>query len=110
MKRSNTVMLAAFSVLLIAFFSTISLAEGESNLMFKGDLISVNPDSHSLVVRDSQNKEMKFSYNDKTEILGAGGTIEGLAGKSGTAVTVHYTKDGEASLATKIEVNPKAAY
>lgn len=105
MKKLNTLMIAAFAALLfISAGSALAAGEGTS-MSLKGELIRVNPDSHTFVVKDSDNKEIEFAYNDKTEIAGASETIEGLAGKPNTSVTVHYTREGAKNTATKVEVH-----
>lgn len=71
-----------------------------------GELASVDDKSKSIVVRTSDS-ELKFSYSDRTEIVGADQGIEGLAGKSETVVKVTYEEHGTAKVALRIEVQPK---
>lgn len=111
MKRSSRVFLAAFSILLLVSSGSILVAdEGVKTLTLQGDLVRVNADSHMLYVRGSDQKEMEFSYSDKTEITGITETTEGLAGQTGRMVTVHYRAEGSSNIAVKVEVHPKQGY
>jgi hypothetical protein len=110
MKKFNIVVLAAFSILLLTSLGSISAAGEKSMLTYNGDLIRVSIDSHIFAVKGSDQKEWEFTYNDKTEVTGAMETVEGLAGKTGTPVTVHYKKEGDKYIATKIEVHQHQPY
>lgn len=72
-----------------------------------GELVSLDATAKTLVVKTAPDKEMKFSYNDTTEIIGADKGASGLATMSGATVVVHYEVHGTANTATKIEVTPK---
>lgn len=72
-----------------------------------GELVSVNSDTKTIRVRRADNSEMEFSYTDATEIIGADKGLQGLATPNGSEVTVHYSKHGNANVATKIEVTAK---
>ena len=61
----------------------------------------------TLIVKSAPGSEMKFSYSDETEIVGAEKGPSGLATSSGTIVTVTYDVHGTANIALKIEVKPK---
>jgi hypothetical protein len=72
-----------------------------------GELLSLNPDTKTLVIRTTGDTEMKFSYSEDTEIVGSEKGAAGLAGGKGATVTVTYDVHGTANVATKIEVKPK---
>ena len=72
-----------------------------------GELISLDDKARTLVIKTESGNEMKFSYTDTTEIVGADKGASGLATMSGTPVTVHYSSHGTANTAIKIEVNAK---
>ncbi len=110
MRRYTVVALAAFSLLVLLAQGSMSVAEERSMLTYKGDLVRVSADSHMFVVRGSDEKEWEFTYNDKTEVTGDIATVEGLAGKTGTPVTVYYKSEGNKHIATRIEVREKQAY
>jgi len=50
---------------------------------------------------------MKFSYTEKTEVVGAMKDLSDLAKMNGPRLTVTYGSHGTAHTATKIEVTPK---
>ena len=72
-----------------------------------GELVSLNPDTKTLVIRTTADSEMKFSYSEQTEIVGADKGASGLAASAGATLTVTYDVHGTANVATKIEVKPK---
>ena len=71
-----------------------------------GELVSVDESAKTLAVKTSSEGEVKFSYTDKTVIVGAEKVASGLAG-AGSEVTVHYDSHGTAKVATRIEIKPK---
>ena len=71
-----------------------------------GELLGVDDKSKTIIVKAGET-EMKFSYNDQTEIVGADKGLEGLTGKGGTVVKVTYDEHGTANVALKIEVERK---
>jgi hypothetical protein len=76
------------------------------NTPVTGQLVSVDESAKTLAVKTSSEGEVKFSYTDKTVIVGAEKVASGLAG-AGSEVTVHYDSHGTAKVATRIEVRPK---
>lgn len=71
-----------------------------------GELLSLNTDTKTLVIRTGD-AEMKFSFSEETEIIGAEKGASGLAAVSGATITVTYQEHGTANVATKIEVKQK---
>ena len=71
-----------------------------------GELVSVDESAKTIGVKTSSEAEVKFSYTEKTVIVGAEKVASGLAG-TGSEVTVHYDSHGTAKVATRIEVKPK---
>lgn len=72
-----------------------------------GELMSLDDQAKTLVIKTESGNEMKFSYTETTEIVGADKGVSGLATMSGTPVTVHYSTHGTANTAVKIEVKAK---
>ncbi|PYV43433.1 MAG: hypothetical protein DMG06_10720 [Acidobacteria bacterium] len=72
---------------------------------FDGELSKVDAAAKKLSVKGSDGKEMEFGYNEQTQIIGAQGSIEGLATMSGARVRVHY--DEASKTAAAIEVQGK---
>jgi hypothetical protein len=77
----------------------------ETPQIFEGELMKVDATAKTLTVKSSEGREMEFRYNDQTLISGADGGVEGLATKSGTAVSVHF--DTATRTAAKIEVRER---
>jgi hypothetical protein len=71
-----------------------------------GELVSVDESAKTIGVKTSADGEVKFSYSEKTVIVGAEKVASGLAG-TGSEVTVHYDSHGTAKVATRIEIRPK---
>jgi len=81
-------------------------AQKRANAPVTGQLVPVDESAKTLAVKTSSEGEVKFSYTDKTVIVGAEKVASGLAG-AGSEVTVHYDSHGTAKVATRIEVRPK---
>ncbi len=77
--------------------------------MVRGELVSVDATAKSLTVKTADNTEVKFLYDDKTEIAGAKDGAAGLATMTSGRVTVHFIEDAQAKtkLATRVIVEPK---
>jgi len=69
-----------------------------------GDLKRIDSDAKKLIVTTSEGSDMEFLYDDQTEIVGAQGTIEGLAASTGTKVKVFYKEDNGQNKATRVKV------
>lgn len=72
-----------------------------------GELVTVDTNARTFAIKTSAEGEVKFSYSEKTEIIGSEKGVSGLAANPGTEVTVHYDSHGTARVATRIEVRPK---
>ncbi len=74
----------------------------------RGELVAVDTDAKSITVKPSEGPELKFSYDDKTNVTGAKDAA-GLATMKDSRVTVHFTEDAKtkAKLATRIIVEPR---
>lgn len=72
-----------------------------------GEILSVDADAKTIVVKTTSDTEMKFTYSDETEIVGGEKGPAGLATSTGSIVTVTYDVHGTANVALKIEVKPK---
>jgi len=74
-----------------------------------GEILSVDTNARTIVVKTTTDSEMKFTYSDETEIVGGEKGPAGLATSTGTLVTVTYDVHGTANVAIKIEIKPKSA-
>ena len=72
-----------------------------------GELVTVDVNAKTFAIKTAAEGEVKFSYTETTEIVGAEKGASGLAASPGTEVTVTYDSHGTARVATKIEVRPK---
>src|SRR5262245_13234866 len=73
---------------------------------FSGTLVKVDTDAKTLIAKDADNKEMQFTYTDKTEVVGSEKTVQGLAAKSGSKLKVNYKSERGVNNATRIELMP----
>jgi hypothetical protein len=71
-----------------------------SELVISGDLRRVNPEERTFILM-AGNQEHRFTYSDATLVTGAAGT-QGLAGREGARVTVHYRDTPDAKVALRI--------
>ena len=72
-----------------------------------GELVSVDTSARTFAIKTASEGELKFSYTDKTEIVGTEKFDSALAGTPGAEVRVQYDTHGTARVATRIEVKPK---
>jgi hypothetical protein len=82
------------------------IEQKKENTPITGELVAVDENARTIAVKTSSEGEVKFSYSEKTVIVGAEKVASGLAG-TGSEVTVHYDSHGTARVATRIEVRPK---
>jgi hypothetical protein len=72
-----------------------------------GELIALDDQARTFAIRTEADMEMKFSYTEQTEIVGADKGVAGLSPKTAPRLVVHYGVHGTANTATKIEVVAK---
>ena len=70
----------------------------------KGELVKVDADAKKITIKGADGVETDFAYSAATEVEGGRDGVAGLATKSGSKVTVHFTSDMGTKTATKIEV------
>lgn len=71
-----------------------------------GELQNVDLQAKTLTIKDATGKPVTFSFTDSTQInLDAG--AQGLTGKKGSQVTVHYVERDGGKAAVQIETVPK---
>ena len=71
----------------------------------KGELVKVDATAKTITIKGADGVETEFAYTATTEVPGASDGVAGLATKSGSKVTVHFTSDMGKKTATKIEVS-----
>jgi hypothetical protein len=75
----------------------------------RGELVKVDAEAKKLTIKGADGMETVFAYTDATEVGGGRDGVAGLATKSGSKVTVHFTTEAGTKTATKIEVQGGAA-
>ena len=70
----------------------------------EGQLLRVDANAKTLMIRTADGTPMQFIYTDDTTVTGADDSISGLATMTGAAVTVSYMKKQQDNIATNIEV------
>lgn len=79
-------------------------AQAAQEKTFEGKLSKVDDKAKLITVKGADDKEMSFSYNDQTQMLGVDKGAEGLTGKTGSTLKIWYRENRGANLASKIEV------
>ena len=72
-----------------------------------GLLLNVDIRARLISVRGADQKETIFNYNDDLQVVSPDKTIQGLTGKPGAQIRIHYREDRGIRLATRIEVLEK---
>ena len=107
MRSVFTLMAFAVAVLLVAQPFTYGQDKAAEQKVFEGQLLKVDAAAKSISVKGSTGPEMVFSYDDKTEVLGPAKDVQGLTGKSGTALKITYRQEKGSNWATRIEIVEK---
>lgn len=103
----RTLMALALAVLVVAYLPLSTVSGETENPKYEtaqGELLRVNTDARTFVIKTDDGAEMEFMYNSETEISGAQEGVAGLATQSGNHVTVHFQDEEEGRLATRIEI------
>ena len=109
MKKLVTVTAISVAILLVALplaFAQDKAAPSAAEKTFQGQLASVDANAKSITVKGT-NSEMKFDYDDATQVIGPERNVQGLAGKTGAELKVTYRQTGEKNTAVKIETIEK---
>jgi hypothetical protein len=78
--------------------------KADKALSAKGELVKVDDAAKTITIKGADGVETEFAYSAATEVAGRDG-VAGLATKSGSKVTVHFTTEMGKKTATKIEVS-----
>jgi hypothetical protein len=75
---------------------------------YEGELTKVDTTAKTITLKGTApDKDMVFSYDDQTEVVGSTGGVQGLTGKTGSSLKISYRDERGANRATKIEMQPK---
>jgi hypothetical protein len=105
-KTAVRAILALTVVGVMVFAASAATVSAQESRSIQGELIQVDTDAQTLVVRGEDGMPMQFQYTDETEVSGAQDSIAGLASEQNARVTVHFTEEDGARKATRIEVQP----
>jgi hypothetical protein len=88
--------------------STMTAVQAQTPMSVTGELLSVDVDDMSFIVKLPDKPEVTFLYTERTVVSGAEKGAAGLLTMKGKPITVSFTVEGTAKIATKIEVGPAA--
>ena len=72
----------------------------------KGQLVNVDADQMTLVIKDDTNQEHTFRFTDATKVVGATVPIAQLSAKAGSTVEVRFVQGGgDARIATEVRID-----
>lgn len=78
---------------------------------FEGELSKIDSVAKTLTVKatdpDKEQKEMVFSYDDETQVVGVDNGAQGLSGKTGSMLKISYREQRGKNQATRIEIQSK---
>src|SRR5437868_4232862 len=72
---------------------------------FEGELSKIDVNAKTITVKGtSPDREMVFSYDDQTEVIGSETGVQGLMGNTGAKLKISYRDQKGTNQATKIEI------
>jgi hypothetical protein len=75
----------------------------KNNRVLAGQLRSVNPGRHTLIVA-FEDDLYEFAYTDATEVVGGAKNVQALSGNAGTDITLHYRESPITSTKTAVRI------
>jgi lipopolysaccharide export LptBFGC system permease protein LptF len=108
--KGLTFLLLAFTVGALSFSIPAQSApragveQASTELMARGELLKVDSTGQTFTIKQENDEEMQFQYNSSTKVEGSQNGVQGLSSETGTRVTVYYTEQSGAKIATKIEI------
>jgi lipopolysaccharide export system protein LptA len=98
---------AVFAMLfsLTVFAGATALQAPDSSA--EGELINVDLNQNQVTIKTSDDKELRFTFNEQTQVAGDEKGVQGLTPKPGTRVKIQYRTSGETHTAIRIEVIPE---
>ena len=83
------------------------LGQASQQRAVQGELVKVDTDNQTLIIKQENGEEMQFQYNSNTKVIGRENGVQGLSGDTDTRLTVHYMEVSWGKIATTIEINKK---
>ena len=81
--------------------STMTAVQAQTPTSVTGELLSVDVDDMSFIVKLPDKPEVTFLYTERTVVSGAEKGAAGLLTMKGKPITVSFTVEGTAKIATK---------
>jgi hypothetical protein len=104
-------LLSATAICVAVTLLVIPLAYGQEKAapekVFEGQLTKIDQTAKMISVKGAGDMEMTFVWTDATQVIGSEKDIQGLAGKTGSALKVTYRDAAGKHTATKIEIAGK---
>jgi hypothetical protein len=121
MCRKETAMrrLRLYAGIILALIGILSLPTANHRLVtaqngkvvtekiMEGQLLNVDRNARLISVKGRDQKETIFNYNDDTQVISPDRTVQGLVGKPGAEVRMHYREDRGVKVAISIELVEK---
>ena len=92
---------------LFVVVGSLTVFGAQESMSVEGELLSVDTEAMTFAIRASDASEHVFAYTAETEVIGAQEGAAGLSTMTGQQLVIEYelsTQEGDAALATKIEV------
>ena len=89
------------TVMSIAAFVNAMPVQQES--IVEGSLVQLDSNAKLLTLK-AADKEMQFSFNEQTEVVGPEKDGKPVAVRQGSKLKIHYKADPKTNIATRIEV------
>jgi len=91
-------------IAVVAFANAMPMQqENQPESIIEGSLVQLDSTARLLTVK-AADKEMQFSFNEQTEVIGPEKDGKPVAVRQGSKLKVHYKVDQKTNLATRIEV------
>jgi hypothetical protein len=99
-----------YLALLVMLMSIVALAnampiqqDNPQESIAEGSLVQLDSNARLLILK-SADKEMQFTFNEQTQVIGPQSDGKPVAVKQGSKLKIHYRINQNTNLATRIEV------
>ena len=105
MKRfSKYLALLVTVVSIVAFANAMPIQQqNPQDSIIEGSLVQLDSNARLLILK-AADKEMQFSFNEQTQIVGPEKDGKPVQVKQGSKLKIHYKVDQNTNMATRIEV------
>jgi hypothetical protein len=89
---------------IVAFANAMPIQQpSQQESIVEGSLVQLDSNARLLVLK-AADKEMRFSFNEQTQVVGPENDGKPVAVKQGSKLKIHYNVDQNTNMATRIEV------